>query len=61
MVFYIIGLLLGSPTGISKIHIEDIIEMCEKNIGNKYLKPNKSVKVLLKSKKIFYIADNNLP
>lgn len=61
MVFYIIGLLLGSPTGISKIHIEDIIEMCEKNIGNKYLKPNKSIKVLLKSKKIFYIADNNLP
>ena len=61
MVFYIIELLLGNSTGISKIHIEDIIEMCEKNIGNKYLKPNKSVKILLKNKKIFFIADINLP
>ena len=61
MIFYIIGLLLGSPTGISKIHIEDIIKMCEKNIGNKYLMPNKSVKILLKNKKIFFLIDTNLP
>lgn len=61
MVFYIIGLLLGNPTGISKIHIEDIIRMCKNNIGNKYLKPNKSVKILLKNKKIFFLIDTNLP
>ena len=61
MIFYIIGLLLGSPTGISKIHIEDIIRMCKNNIGNKYLKPNKSVKILLKNKKIFFLIDTNLP
>lgn len=61
MVFYIIGLLLGNSTGISKIHIEDIIRMCKNNIGNKYLKPNKSVKILLKNKKIFFLIDTNLP
>ena len=61
MIFYIIGLLLGSPTGISKIHIDDIIKMCEKNIGNKYLTPNKSVKILLKNKKIFFLINTNLP
>ena len=38
----------GRPTkGIEKTHIEDIIKLCEKNIGNKYLTPNKNIKVFL--------------
>ena len=35
-------------TETEKIHIEDIIKLCEKNIGNKYLTPNKNIKVLVK-------------
>ena len=37
--------LFGSTKGIEKIHIEDIIKLCERNIGNKYLTPNKHTKV----------------
>ena len=41
--------------GIEKIHIRDIIQLCNRNIGNKFLIPNKKVKILVKNKKIFYI------
>ena len=47
--------LMGSTQGIEKIHIEDIIKLCSNNIGNKFLTPNKNIKVLVKDKKIFFI------
>ncbi len=47
--------LMGSTKGIEKIHIEDIIKLCNNNIGNKYLTPNKNIKVLIKNKKINFI------
>ena len=47
--------LMGSTQGIEKIHIEDIIKLCNNNIGNKYLTPNKNVKILIKDKKINFI------
>ena len=47
--------LRGSTQGIEKIHIEDIIKLCNNNIGNKYLTPNKNVKILIKDKKINFI------
>jgi len=37
--------ILGNTTDIQKIHIDDIITMCEKNVGNKYLTPNKNIKI----------------
>ena len=40
---------------IEKIHIEDIIKLCERNIGNKYLTPNKNIKVKVGKGKIFFI------
>ena len=40
---------------IEKIHIEDIIKLCNNNIGNKYLTPNKNIKILIKDKKINFI------
>lgn len=55
LLLYTITRLLGSTNGIEKIHIEDIIKLCEKNIGNKYLTPNKNIKVLVKSNKIYFI------
>ena len=47
--------LMGSTQGIEKIHIEDIIKLCNNNIGNKYLTPNKNIKILVKDKKINFI------
>ena len=51
--------LFGSSEGIEKIHIQDLIKLCNNNIGNKYLTPNKNLKVLVKNRKIFFIAQNN--
>ena len=50
--------LNGSTDRIEKIHIEDIIKLCTNNIGNKYLTPNKNLKVLVQDKKIFFIKTN---
>ena len=44
--------LFGSAKNIEKIHIEDIIKLCQNNIGNKYLTPNKKTKILVKNHKI---------
>ena len=35
--------------------IEDIIKLCNNNIGNKFLMPNKNLKVLIQNKKINFI------
>lgn len=53
LILYTINKLLGSTQGIEKIHIEDIIQLCGNNIGNKYLMPNKKIKVLVKKRRIF--------
>ena len=51
--------ILGTTQGIEKINIEDIIKLCNNNVGNKYLMPNKNVRVGIKDKKI-YVERNNL-
>ena len=61
IVLYTINELFGTKSGIEKKHIEDIIKLCDNNIGNKYLIPNKKVKILVKNKKIFYIVNKVLP
>lgn len=58
LLLYTISRLLGTTKGIEKIHIEDIIKLCEKNIGNKYLTPNKNIKILVKNQKIYFINQN---
>jgi len=57
VVLYTINSLFGNICNIEKIHIEDIIKLCANNIGNKFLCPNKNIKVLVKDKKIFFIAN----
>mgnify|MGYP001630080379 FL=1 len=47
--------LFGSTQGIEKVNIEDIIKLCNNNIGNKFLMPNKNLKVLIQNKKINFI------
>ena len=58
IILYTINELLHSIEGIEKINIDDIIKMCSRNIGNKYLMPTKKIKVLIKNGKIFFIAVN---
>ena len=56
LIRYIIKRLFGTSASIEKIHIDDVIKLCDNNVGNKYLTPNKNVKVLVKNHKIYIIA-----
>ena len=56
LILYTINKLLKTTKNIEKIHIEDIIKLCNNNIGNKYLTPNKNIKVFLKRGKISFIS-----
>lgn len=58
LILYTINKLVGTQKNIEKIHIDDIIKLCERNIGNKYLLPNKFTKIFLKKGKIFFISLN---
>ena len=58
LLIYTIAKVLGNTQNIEKINIEDIIKLCERNIGNKYLKPNKNIKILVNKGKIFFEATN---
>ena len=61
IILYTINKTNGNVQGIGKIHIEDIIKLCENNIGNKYLTPNKNIKIFVKKGKIFFMGKMNLP
>ena len=58
ILIYTISKVLGNSQNIEKVNVEDIIKMCEKNIGNKYIMPNKNIKVLVNKGKIFFEAIN---
>ena len=51
---YTIGKTIGSSQNIEKVHIQDLVKLCENNIGNKYLTPNKNIKVMVKQGKIYF-------
>ena len=53
ILIYAIHQVLGNSQNIEKVNIDDLINLCEKNIGNKYLKPNKNIKILVNKGKIF--------
>lgn len=53
IIIYVVSKIKGSSKGIEKVHIEDIIKLCKNNIGNKYLMPNKSIKILVNNGKIY--------
>ena len=48
--------LLGTTNGIGKVHINDIIELCDNNIGNKYLTPNKHIKIAVGKGKMYFFV-----
>ena len=45
---------LGNATNIEKVHIDDILKLCENNIGRKYLMPNKYIKITVNKGKVYY-------
>lgn len=53
VLLYTVNRLKGSSKGIEKKHLEDILKLCQNNIGNKFLIPQKNLKILVKNKKIF--------
>lgn len=53
VLLYTINKVIGTVQGIAKIHVEDCIKLCANNIGNKYLTPNKNVKIFVKQGNIF--------
>ncbi|MEE1389767.1 MAG: tRNA lysidine(34) synthetase TilS [Clostridia bacterium] len=61
LILYTINELLGTTEGIEKVNIDDIIKLCNNNIGNKFLKPTKNIKILVKNKKIFFTPNYDLP
>lgn len=52
IILFAINKIFGSTRGIEKIHIDDVIKLCNNGIGNKFLTPNKHTKILIKNKKI---------
>ncbi|MCI9087409.1 MAG: tRNA lysidine(34) synthetase TilS, partial [Clostridia bacterium] len=53
VLLYTINKVIGTAQGIAKIHVEDCIKLCANNIGNKYLAPNKNVKIFVRQGNIF--------
>lgn len=45
---------LGNATNIEKVHIDDILKLCENNVGGKYLTPNKYIKITVNRGKAYY-------
>lgn len=56
LVIYSIIKVAGTATGIEKVHVDDIVKLCNNNIGNKFLTPKKGLKVYVKKGKIFFIS-----
>ena len=54
VILYTINKVLGNTLGIEKVNIDEIIKLCENNIGNKYLTPTKKIKITIKNKKIYF-------
>lgn len=54
LMLYTIDKVLGTCQNIEKVNVDDLVKLCKNNIGNKYLTPNKNIKVLVKGRKNFF-------
>lgn len=55
LIIYTITKVLKSARNIEKVNVDDIIKICNRNIGKKYIQPNKNLKILIENKKIIFI------
>lgn len=37
--------VLGNAKDIEKVHVDDIVKLCQNNVGGKFLTPNKNIKI----------------
>ena len=58
IIIYAIEKAVGNVQNIEKVNIDDVIKLCEKNIGNKYIMPNKNTKILVNKGQIFFELKN---
>ena len=58
IIIYAIEKAVGNVQNIEKVNIDDIIKLCEKNIGNKYIMPNKKTKILVNKGQIIFELKN---
>ena len=49
-----INIVLGNAKDIGKVHVDDVVKLCENNVGGKYLTPNKFIKISINNKKIYF-------
>lgn len=56
IILYAIQKIFGTTQRIEKIHMEDIVKLCNNNIGNKYLTPNKHIKIVTQKKQLKIMA-----
>lgn len=56
IILYSVNKIFGTTKGLEKIHIDDIIKLCNNNIGNKYLTPNKNLKIVIQKKQLRIMA-----
>ena len=55
LILYTIYQAIHTTNGVEKVNIDDIIKLCNNNIGNKYLTPIKDIKIYVKKGKIYFI------
>jgi len=56
LILYTINKALHTTNGIEKVNIDDIIKLCANNIGNKYLMPNKNIKIFVGKGKLQFMC-----
>lgn len=47
--------VLGNAKDIEKVHIEDVLKLCNNNVGRKYIMPNKHIKISVDKGKAEYM------
>lgn len=56
ILFYAIHKIFGTTQKIEKIHMEAMIKLCNRKIGNKFLTPNKNLKIAIQNKQLEIMA-----
>ena len=56
LILYSIEKIFGDTHEIEKVNIDDIIKLCNRGIGNKFLMPNKKTKIVIKNKNIVIMS-----
>ena len=59
LILYTITKTIGTAQNIEKVNIDDIIKLCENNVGNKFLTPNKNIKILVNKGQMHFTKQNN--